>query len=219
MSTKKAEDETDDQTRQLFPSVPEDKRLGILRTFHHKMYEDDTSGNDGPGLCSVFYDFYFNKNKHYCFVVFVAFALVLVGVLTMLYGFALPTVYRSLEGNQAKNSTVLTLDLQEAEKEKDIFLIASIGMISFGLIAAAFGLFMPLYQDAGQSEYEDSIVKTPILVDYELAPYKDSLKAGNNFGFVGDESSDWTPSPCDSPLDNVSFQSFFVQKHVNTPNE
>ena len=217
MSTKKTEDEIDNHdTRQLFPSVPEDKRLGILRTFHHKMYEDDTTGDNGPGLCSTFYDFYFNKNKCYCFVVFVAFALVLVGVLTMLYGFALPTVYRSWEGDRAKNSTVLTLDLQEAERDKDIFLITSIGLISFGLIAAAFGLFMLLYQDAGKSEYDDSIVKTPILVDYELAPYKDSLKAGNNFGFVGDESSDWTPSPCDSPLDNVSFQTFFVQKQVNT---
>jgi len=199
-----------DNPRQLFPGLPEDKRVGILRTFHHKMYEDqDHTSKKNKGLCQTFYEFYFEKNKGYCMLVLISFALVLIGILSMIYGFMLPPMYHSLE-NEHSPALLIKQDRLEAVKEKDIFLVASIGLISFGLISAALCLFVPVYQDSGKLYDEDSIIKTPILVDYELAPYRDTLKGSKNYAF--DDSSDWTPSPSASPTDNVSFTTFYIQQ-------
>ena len=199
---------------QLFPRLPDDKRVGILRTFHHKMYEDESESEEKRWLCFTFYDYYFSKNKTYCFLVFVSLAMILVGVLSLVYGLALPRLYKTLEVNNASFES-LEKDMEQAKKEKAIFLYASVVIISSGFILAAFGFFMPLYKDSGASNDADSVVKTPILVDYELAPYynKDSLQlnSAHNYAF-DDQSSEWTPSPCDSPTDNVSFKTFLVQQ-------
>lgn len=199
----------------LFPRMPDDtKRVGILRTFHHKMYEEDESKSKQNKLCSTFCEYYFHDNKNYCFLVLVSLAMILIGILSLVYGLILPHLYETLESSDTSFKS-LEEDKAKAEKERGIFLYASVGIISSGFILAAFGFFMPLYKDSGAASDADSIVKAPILVDYEIAPYytKDSsqLNSVHNYAFE-DQSSEWTASPCESPTDNVSFKTFLVQQ-------
>lgn len=200
----------------LFPGIPDDtKRVGILRTFHHKMYEEDESkSKKEKKLCSTFCEYYFHDNKNYCFLVLVSLAMILVGILSLVYGLILPRLYETLENSDTSFKS-LEEDKAQAEKERGIFLYASVAIISSGFILAAFGFFMPLYKDSGESSDADSIVKAPILVDYEIAPYytKDpsELNSVHNYAFE-DQSSEWTTSPCESPTDNVSFKTFLVQQ-------
>ena len=152
-----------------------------------------------------------------------AITMVLVGILSLVYGLMLPQLNTTLENST--DESILAHGRSNAEDNKAIFLYVSVALISAGFILAAFGFFMPLYQDSsagrlyldGDNNDADSTVKTPILVDYELSPFynKDDeslhqLNSTHNYAF--EMSSDWTPSPCESPTDNVSFQTFMVQQ-------
>lgn len=207
------EDEDNSSTRKLFPGIPEDKRVGILRTFHHKMYEDEgleySKKKTCPQRCA---NYYCVENKWYGLIIAVAVALVIVGILSIVYGAMLPSLYETFD--RQENAAIKSEDKIKADVEKEVFQITGIGMISFGLVVVVFGIFIPLYRDTANAHLDPNKdgVKTPILVDYEIAPY--SLKPG--YYAMSDSTSDYTPSPCASPVDNASFKTFYIQQEPRT---
>lgn len=202
------DDVDSNSTRRLFPGIPEDKRVGILRAFHHKMYEDGereySSKKSFFRRCSHFYCV---KNKCYGLCISIALAFVVVGILSIIYGCMLPPLYETFDAHE--NNKIKSQNKVKAQVEKEVFQITGICLISFGLVVMTFAIFIPLYRDTFKdSDQNEAGMKTPIIVDYEIAPY--SLKPG--YYAFSDSTSDYTPSPRDSPVDNSSFKTFYIQQ-------
>lgn len=200
------EGEHEDATR-LFEGIPEDKRIGILRTYHHRMYKNDENDlNEKESQFSRCLSYYCVKNKGSCLVISISFALIVVGVLSITYGFMTPGLYKSIGKNGSYTEQLK--DVENYTYYKDLFIIFGIVMVSFGVLAASFGFFVPLYKDSAKKmSATEECQRTPIIVDYELPPYNTSLQTGNYL----ESDSSWLSS-CGSPIEQEGFKTFFIQE-------
>jgi len=175
--------------------ITDKKRLGILRTFHHKLYEEpeETEGNLIKSCCY----FYCVHNRGASLIITISFIVIIIGILSIIYGSMIPSISQE-KGNKEK--TVYS---------KELFIICGISILSFGVVASLFGFVIPLYTST-YKKIEDDGNQTPIIVDYELPPYQASVHSNDTFLYSEDSST--ATSNCPSPLSDEHFQTLYVQK-------
>lgn len=103
-------------------------------------------------------------------------------------------------GNKADNITNTSLP-----GYKDLFVIVGLSLVGVGMILCVFGVCLPIYKDA-KAEDKNTIIHTPIIVDYELPPYGMSLQSGN-YSLLANDAAD-TNSVV---VGNDMFQTYLVQ--------
>ena len=119
---------------EMFKTNPPGKRIGIIRTFHHKLYEDD--GWDKKSFASKMYHYYCHEHSRSCFLIMVSLAVIITGILATVYGFILPSLYESLDSEQPQY--VKAVDRKNITKYKDLFVIVGISLTSVGIVLCVF---------------------------------------------------------------------------------
>lgn len=194
------------------PTTPTERRVGFIRTFHHKLYEDEEWEKKSiVGKCC---HFYCQEHWTFCLLIMISMAILVTGALSALYGFLLPSLYRLMDVDEA-NATVKFIDSVHAHKYKELFVIIGISLSAVGIILCVSGACLPLYKSSEEATKFAKQQHTPIVVDYELPPYETSLEHGN-YKLV--ENGNLLPGGIGDPLpvleSNDMFQTFLVQEKL-----
>ena len=187
------------------PGPPSEKqqRFGIMRTFHHKMYE--TEPCHVIGSFQQMMDLFCVKHKMFCLFTLIAVSVMVAGILCMVYGYMIPDLYDTLGHSESGSGHIplrsfvpRKIDEDKQKADQNAFLLSGLVLLIFGTLSVSIGICYPLYRYKKKSDYDDdpSSYQSPIVVEYELPPYH-SYNSDNSLDFYGssnNNSNDVSPN-------------------------
>lgn len=186
---------------------PTEKRVGVIRTFHHKLYENDEWSK--KSTFSKISHYYCYEHWKFCLLISISIAIMVAGALSTIYGYLLPSLYKSLDMEESKY--VQFTDNEKAVKYKDLFVVVGISLSGVGLVLCVTGACFPVYKDSMDVD-KYAVQHTPIVVDYELPPYDTTLENAN-YKLIDNEFGD---AEAYMVLENDVFQTYLVQEKIQS---
>ena len=142
-----------------------EKLIGIIRTFHHQLYEDEEDNHDEENYEE-------RTLSRTCFLVMISIAFMITGILSILYGYLLPYLYKLLETGHRKNA--LSTDTFNCTKYKYIFVMVGLCLSVFGSVICVLVLSLSLCKDSTQvnrrTKRHAHYSYSPMVIAYKAPP-------------------------------------------------